>query len=140
VRLVPQEDIDLSYRFRVDKDDLSRKRQELDLSLGPPALDLNLSYIYLADDMSTDELDTREELAFRLSSQLTEHWTVFGAHRRDLEDNDSLSTSIGLSYQDECFYITVEAERNHYKDREIDQEDSVMVKMVFKHLGEVSVQ
>ena len=140
VRLVPQDDIDLSYRFRVDKDDLSRKRQELDLSLGPPALDLNLSYIYLADDMSTDELDTREELAFRLSSQLTEHWTVFGAHRRDLEDNDSLSTSIGLSYQDECFYITVEAERNHYKDREIDQEDSVMVKMVFKHLGEVSVQ
>lgn len=140
IRLVPQDDIDLSYRFRMDKDNLSRERQEIDLRIGPPALNLDLSYTYLSDDMSTDELDTREELAFRLSSQLTENWSIHGAHRRDLEANDSLSSSIGLTYQDECFYIKIEGKRNHYKDREIDQEDSVMITLVFKHLGQVSVQ
>jgi LPS-assembly protein len=140
IRLVPQDDIDLSYRFRVDKDNLTSERHELDLSLGPPALDLDLSYIYLSDDLTTDEFDTREELAFNLSSQLNENWTIYGAHRRDLRENDTLSTSLGLTYQDECFYITLEGKRNYYEDREIEKEDSVMVKLVFKHLGQVSLQ
>ncbi len=140
IRLVPQEDIDVSYRFRFNKDDLTAERHELDLSIGPPALDLDLSYVFLADDLATDEFDTREELAFRLSSQLNENWSIRGAHRRDLQDNNALSTGIGLTYQDECFFITVEGKRTFYEDREIDQEDSVMVKLVFKNLGEVGVQ
>jgi LPS-assembly protein len=137
--VVPQEDIDLSYRFRLDKDDLSRERQEIDLSVGPPAFQVDLSYTYLSDDRSTDELDTREEVAFRISSQLNENWSVYGAHRRDVQDNDSLSSSIGLSYQDECFFIAIEGKRDHYKDREIDQEDSIMVKLVFTQLGNVGI-
>ncbi len=140
IRLVPQEDIDLSYRFRIDKDDLTAERHELDLSIGPPALDLDLSYVFLSDDLATDEFDTREELAFRLSSQLNENWSMQGAHRRDLQDNNALSTSVGLTYLDECFFITVEGKRTYYEDRDIDQEDSVMIKLVFKHLGEVGVQ
>ncbi len=140
IRLVPQEDIDVSYRFRLDKDDLAAERHELDLSIGPPALDLDLSYVFLSDDLSTDEFDTREELAFRLSSQLNENWSIAGAHRRDLQENDALSTAVGLTYQDECFFITVEGKRTYYEDREIDQEDSIMVKVVFKHLGEVGVE
>ena len=43
-------------------------------------------------------------------------------------------------YLDECFFITVEGKRTYYEDRDIDQEDSVMIKLVFKHLGEVGVQ
>jgi LPS-assembly protein len=140
IRLVPQEDIDLSYRFRIDKDDMAAERHELDLSIGPPAFDLDLSYVFLSDDLSTDEFDTREELAFHLSSQLNETWSVQGAHRRDLEAHDALSTSFGLTYQDECFFITVEAKRTYYEDREIGEEDSVMVKLVLTNLGEVGVQ
>ena len=140
IRLVPQEDIDVSYRFRLDKDDLAAERHELDLSVGPPALDLDLSYVFLSDDLSTDEFDTREELAFRLSSQLNENWSIAGAHRRDLQENDALSTAVGLTYQDECFFITIEGKRTYYEDREIDQEDSVMVKVVFTHLGEIGVE
>jgi LPS-assembly protein len=140
IRLVPQEDIDVSYRFRINKDDLTAERHELDLSIGPPALNLDLSYVFLSDDLTTDEFDTREELAFRLSSQLNENWSMQGAHRRDLQDNNALSTSLGLTYLDECFFITVEGKRTYYEDREIDQEDSVMIKLVFKNLGEVGVQ
>jgi LPS-assembly protein len=136
---VPQEDIDVSYRFRFNKDDLTAERHELDLSIGPPALDLDLSYVFLADDLTTDEFDTREELAFRLGSQLNENWSIRGAHRRDLQANDALSTSVGLTYLDECFFITVEGKRTYYEDRDIDQEDSVMIKLVFKNLGEVGV-
>jgi hypothetical protein len=49
-----------------------------------------------------------------------------------------LETAIGLTYQDECFLITVEGKRTYFEDREISEDDSVMVKLVFKFLGEVS--
>jgi LPS-assembly protein len=137
IRLVPQKDIDVSYRFRLDHDDLSAKRHELDLRIGPPALELDLTYIF--DDFSTAEFDSREELSFRLKSQLNENWFIEGAHRRDLENDDSLETAIGLTYQDECFLITVEGKRTYFEDREISEDDSVMVKLVFKFLGEVGV-
>ncbi len=140
IRLVPQDDIDLSYGFRLDKDNLSSERHELHLNVGPPALDLDLSYIYLSDDLTTDEFDTREEVAFNARSQLNENWSIYGAQRRDLQGNDILSTSLGLTYQDECFYITVEGQRAYYEDGEIDKEDSIMVKLVFKHLGQVALQ
>ncbi len=138
IRLTPQEDIDISYRFRYDKDNFNSERQELDLSIGPPALNLDLSYIFLADDSTTQEFDTREELVFAVGAQLNENWSLFGGHRRDLQDNEALSTAIGLTYQDECFFISAEGKRTFYDDREIEPEDSIMVKVVFKHLGQIS--
>lgn len=140
VRLTPQEDIDISYRFRFNKDNFDSERQEIDLSVGPPALNLDLSYIFLANDTTTQEFDTREELVFAIGAQLNENWSIFGGHRRDLEANDALSTAIGLSYQDECFFISAEGKRTFYEDREIEPEDSFMVRVVFKHLGQVSTQ
>jgi LPS-assembly protein len=137
IRLVPQEDIDISYRFRLDDEDLSPKRHELDLRIGPPALNLDLTYLY--DDLtSATDLDDREEVRFRLKSRLNENWFIEGAHRRDLENDDPLETAIGLTYQDECFLITLEVKREYFEDREINEEDSIMVKLEFKHLGEVS--
>jgi LPS-assembly protein len=137
IRLVPQNDIDVSYRFRLDHEDLSPKRHELDLRIGPPALNLDLTYLF--DDNSTAEFDDREELSFRLKSQLNENWFIEGGHRRNLESDDPLETVIGLTYQDECFLITFEGKRAYFEDREISEEDSVMVKLVFKNLGEVGV-
>ena len=137
IRLVPQNDIDVSYRFRLDHEDLNHKRHELDLRIGPPALNLDLTYLF--DDFSTAEFDDREELSFRLKSQLNENWFIKGGHRRNLENDEPLETAFGLTYQDECFLITFEAKRTYYEDREIDEEDSVMVKLEFKFLGEVGV-
>lgn len=139
VRVTPHEDIDLSYRFRFDQEDFDSERMELDLGIGPPALRLDLAYTYLSSDTSTGLFDTREELAFSMRSRLNENWSIFGGHRRDLQANRSLSSAIGLTYQDECFLITLEGERTQFEDREIDPENKVLLKVVFKHLGEISV-
>lgn len=135
--LEPQEDIDLSYRYRLDNYDLSPRRHELDLKIGPPALNLSLSYLF--DDSVTDEFDKREEVAFLIRSQLNENWLIEGGHRRDLENDQSLETVIGLTYEDECFLFTIEGKREYFEDREINDENSIMVKLVFQHLGQVGV-
>ncbi|WP_299626687.1 LPS-assembly protein LptD [Pelagibius sp.] len=137
VQFRPIEEIDFLYRFRLDKDDLSAERSEVDLVLGPPALNLDLSYFFINQE-TDDEFGDREELLFGINSRLTENWSVGVSHRRDLIENDSLRTAVSLSYQDECFLIEGVGERSFFSDRDIEPEDSVFVRVVLKHLGEAA--
>ena len=137
LQIQPDEYIDVLYRFRIDKDDLTTERNELDLSLGPPALRLQLGYLDFSPEADEDEFVGREELNLRLSSRLSEYWSAFAAHRRDLAAGASLSTQIGLTYADECFLIETVASRDFFSDREIEPEDSIFVRVVFKHLGQL---
>jgi len=138
IEVQPIEEIDLLYRFRLDKDDLNAQRSELGTVLGPPALNLDLSYFFINDDSDTDDFGDREELRFGISSRLTEHWSVGFNHRRDLISDQALRTGVSLTYQDECFLIEGVAQRSEYRDRDIEPDTSIFVRVVFKHLGEVS--
>ena len=134
--LNPSDYIDLSYRFRLDKEDLDRQRSELDVLLGPPALNLQLNYLDTGVVQSGDDVAGREELTVAVRSKLSEYWSAFVAHRRNLLTDDSLSTEAGVSYQDECFLIDVIAQRSFFSDREIEPEDSIFLRIGLKHLGQ----
>jgi len=138
VQLQPFEDVDLLYRFRLDKDDLKAQRSEFDIAIGPPALNLDLSYFFINNDSSTDDFGDREEIVFAINSRLDENWSVGFSHRRDLDADQALRSAISLTYHDECFLIEGVAERSDYSDRDIEAEDSIYVRVVFKHLGEAS--
>lgn len=138
VLLSPIEHVDLLYRFRLDEEDLSADRSEFDLNIGPPALNLDLSYFFIDEVSDEDEFDEREELRFGINSRLSEHWSIGFSHRRDLVEDSSLETAIRLGYQDECFIIEGVAARSFFEDRDIEAEDSIFVRVVFKHLGEAA--
>jgi len=138
VQIRPLEDLDLLYRFRLDKDDLAAQRSEVLLDIGPPALNLDLSYFFINNDSSTSEFGDREEVAFGISSRLNENWRVGFRHRRDLVEDRALVSSISLAYEDECFTIEGIAQRSNYSDGEIEEDDSIFVRVVFKYLGEVA--
>ena len=136
VQVRPIEAFDVLYRFRLDKDNLRAQRSEVDVNVGPPALNLDLSYFFIKNDNSVDEFGDREEVTFGLKSRLNENWTVGISHRRDLIEDQSLRSAISLTYQDECFLIEGVAQRTNYRDRELQKDDSVFVRVVFKYLGE----
>ncbi|MGF1629554.1 MAG: LPS-assembly protein LptD [Kiloniellaceae bacterium] len=136
IQVRPYETVDLLYRFRLDKDDLKAQRSELVLNLGPPALNLDLSYFLIKNDDETDEFGDREEVTFGLSSRLNENWSVGFRHRRDLLDDRALRSAVSLTYQDDCFLIEGVAQRTDFRDRELEPDDSVFVRVVFKYLGE----
>ncbi|MGD1878605.1 MAG: LPS-assembly protein LptD [Kiloniellaceae bacterium] len=138
VQVRPIEDLDLLYRFRLDKDNLKAQRSELDLNIGPPALNLDISYFFINNDNGNDEFGDREEITFGIKSRLNENWSVGFSHRRDLIDDIALRSAVSLTYQDECFLIEGVAQRTDYRDREIEADDSVFVRVVFKYLGEAS--
>jgi LPS-assembly protein len=139
VEIKPTYELGLRYRFRFDKDDLSARRNELDLRIGPSALNLNLGYTLIDSGAQTDdEFGDREELNWRLNSRLSRYWSAFGGQRIDLVENIALQSRIGLVYADECCYVQAVFERSEFSDREIEPEDSIFINVVFKYLGGVS--
>lgn len=139
VDLRPYDNIDLLYRFRLDKNNLAGRRHEVDFRLGPKALKLDLSYLFIDGESGTLDAGDREEIELRLDSQLTKNWSGFASTRYDLEQDDTLEAAVGITYQDECFLIELVGERNYFDDREIEKEDSIFLRIVFKHVGDFGV-
>ncbi len=138
VQVRPLEDLNVLYRFRLDKDDLKAQRSELDANIGPPALNLDLSYFFINSDSGTDEFGDREEVRFGINSRISENWSIGFSHRRDLISDQSLRSAVSLTYEDECFLIEGVAQRSNYRDRDVEDDDSIYVRVVFRHLGEAS--
>ena len=136
VQFNPLEYFDLLYRVRLDKDDLTPRRNELDATFGPPALRFSLNYLDLSDESDQGEFKSREELRISAHSRLSEYWSAFASHQRDLEGEQSLSTKAGITYQDECCFIEAVAARSFFNDRDIEPEDSIFFRVILKHLGE----
>jgi len=134
----PKDELELLYRFRLDKDDLRSRRSELNLRVGPPALNLDLSYTVINAQTGQSEFGDRGEINWTLRSRLSRYWSAFGGTRVDLERDSTLKSRIGLTYADECFLIQGVAERSFYSDRDIQPEDTFFVNVVFKHLGGLS--
>ena len=131
----PIPELALLYRFRFSKDDLESRRSEVDASIGPKALNAQISYIFVKSEEEAIGFEDREEIFLRFNSRLTNNWSAFVTHRRDIFESQTLSTSIGLTYEDECFEIRTVAARTEFRDAEITPEDSIFFTINFKHLG-----
>lgn len=136
----PIASVDATYRFRVDNEDLTLRRSEVNLGAGPRKLRLDLSYSLLDSEALRDTFDDREELFFRVRSRFARYWSAFGSHRRDLQDDEPLETAVGLSYHCDCFLFEVLAKRTFFEDREIDPDTSIVFRIAFKHLGTFATQ
>jgi LPS-assembly protein len=123
------------YRFRLDKESLDPQRSEIEAQFGVPAFTFDVEYLFANNQATSTEFADREELNFSLSSQLTENWSAFGSHRRDLEQGRALSWSLGMGYEDECITIDGVFRRRFFDDREIEPENTFFLQINFKHLG-----
>lgn len=135
--LKPLADIDLLYRFRLDKEDFRPRRHEVDLRLGPPAFNVDVAYLFIDAERGTVDFGDRQEVNLRARSRLNENWSAFVSTRRDLENDDTLQSAAGITYQDECFTIELVGQRRFFSDREIDPDDSIFLRIDFKLLGGV---
>ncbi|GAB6054431.1 LPS assembly protein LptD [Magnetospira thiophila] len=132
--------LELSYRARIDKDDLSPTRNELDFSAGVPAFRFNMSYQFL-EAQGDQEFSTREELQTGIRSQLSRYWSGSLSALHDLDDDNQLrSLQTDLTYEDECMVFGIVYRKTLFKDRDIQPADSVMLRFNFKTLGDTETQ
>lgn len=138
VELAPTNALSFLYRFRLSKDDLEPKRQEIGFSGGEKALSVGMTYIQFERQGVTDEFEAREEVYLSLKSELTQYWTANTHGRRDLTNEGGwLELGMGLTYEDECFGFSADYRRSFTRDRDVDAEDTILFRFIFRNLGEV---
>lgn len=132
-----RDDFDLYYRFRVDKETLAQRRSELVATAGPKALRVRAGYIFANRISPTAEFGDREELYLSASSAMTQHWSTSVFTRYDIRDAEPLQSGLALIYDDECFTAVASIANDETSDRDYEGGTSVLLRLVFKTLGEV---
>ena len=80
--------VDLTHRFRIDKDNLAPRRNELDLTVGTDQTYVQVGYLRLNRDITSTVEDLRDKEELRLAGRVkfARYWSVFGATVLDLTD------------------------------------------------------
>jgi len=137
VLVSPSNIVDLLYRFRLSRDDLSFRRSELALGLGPESLRLNVGYIRLEDvvDNVVETTDAREQITIDTRIELFDEWALEADWREDLSGGGTISYGGQLTYENECIVITGRGERRFTDEIGVDPETVIFITLQLKTLG-----
>ncbi len=120
---------------RFDEDDFSVRRTDLSATASYGAARGSVVYANLNAQPTLGIPTDREEVQGSGSLRLVENWYLVGKMRYDIEGSQRISDSLGIKYADDCFALTVTYEETFIRDRDIEPNESVMVRFEFKHLG-----
>jgi LPS-assembly protein len=137
IQATPGQIFDVFYRTRLKKENLEPQRNELDINMGTTALNLNTRYAYF-NRQEGSEFAAREELSGSLSSQITDTWRSSLSASKDLAEGDTRSMNLNLTYEDECFLFSTTINRTFFQNQDLQPENSMVFRLLFKTLGEVS--
>ena len=140
--------IDLTHRYRVDKDNLSVRRNEVDLTVGTEQTYAQIGYLRLnrGIDESVEDLRDKEELRAAARIKFAKHWSIFGATVIDLtgREEDPLSVSdgfepvrhrLGIDYEDDCIALGVSWRRDYERIGGFDEGSTFSFRLSLKGLG-----
>jgi len=105
----------VTHRFRLDKDNLSVRRNEFDATLGSDNTYVEVGYLRLDRDIALgfEDLQDREEVRAAGRFTFARYWSVFGSAVVNLTDRNEdpanlangfepLRTRLGVAYADDC--------------------------------------
>jgi LPS-assembly protein len=124
---------------RFDKDDFSLRRTDLSANVNYGPVSGSVVYVNLDPQPGLGITAQREEVYAAGSLQLARYWSVFGHMRYNLEESQQLTDGLGIKYSDDCFALSVSYEETFIRDRDIQPNESVMVRFEFKNLGAFDV-
>ena len=140
--------VELTERFRIDKDSYHVRRNEIDATIGSRTTYLLLGYLRLNRnvDLSIEDLRDREEVRAGGRIQFKRYWSLYGSAVIDLtsksEDPTSLSDGfqpvrarLGVVYEDECVSLGVTWLRDYNPIGDARRGSSVSVRLALKNLG-----
>jgi len=140
--------VDLTHRFRLDKDNLAFRRNELDLTVGTDLTYAQIGYLRLNRDISPAVEDLRDKEELRLAGrwQFHPYWSVFGSTVLDLtgKDEDPLSLAdgyepvrhrLGVSYEDDCLELGVAWKRDYERIGEFKKGSTFSINFALKGIG-----
>lgn len=140
--------LDVTHRFRLDKDSFAVRRNEIDLTVGSDRTYVQAGYLRLNRDIdpAIEDLRDREELRFAGRVQFARYWSVFGATVIDLtgRDEDPFSQAdgwepvrnrLGIAYEDECLELGLTWRRDYERLGEFRKGTTFALQIALKGLG-----
>jgi LPS-assembly protein len=140
--------ISVVHRFRLDKDNLAVRRNEIDAVFGGSQTYLTIGYLHLNRniDQSIEDLRDREELRLSGRIKFLRYWSIFGSTTIDLtsrkEDPLSLSDGfqpvrhrLGIFYDDECIELGVTWRRDYDTSTTFKRGNTFLIRVALKNLG-----
>ncbi|WP_230558716.1 LPS-assembly protein LptD [Sphingomonas segetis] len=118
--------LDLTHRFRIDKDNFAVRRNEIDLTIGTTQTYAQLGYLKLNRNVDPTIEDLRDIEELRIAGRIlfNRYWSIFGAAVIDLTDKDEDPLAIGdgweqvrdrfgIQYEDDCLQIGLTWKRDY---------------------------
>jgi LPS-assembly protein len=140
--------VDLTHRFRIDKDNLAPRRNEVDLTIGSDQTFAQIGYLRLNRNISAAVEDLRDKEELRLAGRLkfARYWSLFGATVLDLtgKEEDPLSLAdgyepvrhrLGISYEDECLELGLSWKRDYERLGEFRKGSTFALRFALKGIG-----
>ncbi|MDQ3247502.1 MAG: LPS assembly protein LptD [Pseudomonadota bacterium] len=140
--------VELTHRFRVDKDSFEVRRNEVDLTVGSDETYALIGYLRLNRniDPTIEDLRDKEELRLAGRVKFARYWSIFGATVIDLtdEEEDPLSIAdgyepvrhrLGINYEDECIDIGLTWRRDYERFGEYREGSTFALRFALKGLG-----
>jgi LPS-assembly protein len=138
VVLTPTPFLDVAYRFRLDKNDLAARRQEIGMKAGPDSLRVGASFISIAPIPGPLTVSSGDQIGLSLSAQLTRYWSLAATDTRSIGHGGStINSGVAVSYRDDCFAVVTSVTQSGIRIGDVRPGVSVLVTLIFKNLGEV---
>jgi len=140
--------IDLTHRFRVDKDNLAVRRNEVDLTIGSRQTYAQVGYLKLNRNIDAAIEDLRDKEELRLAGRVLfqRYWSIFGATVIDLtgKEEDPLAgtdgftpvrTRLGIAYEDDCIELGLSWRRDYERIGTFRKGSTFGLRLSLKGLG-----
>ena len=140
--------IDITHRYRIDKENFAVRRNELDLTVGSQQTYVQVGYLRLNRNIDPSIEDLRDKEELRLAGRLLfrRYWSIFGATVIDLTDKseDPLSLAdgwqpvrhrLGIQYEDDCLEVGFTWRRDYEQIGNFRKGSTFSLHLAFKGLN-----
>jgi len=140
--------LDLTYRFRIDKDHFTVRRNEIDLTIGTTQTYAQIGYLKLNRnvDPTIEDLRDVEEVQAAARVLISRYWSIFGATVIDLtgKNEDPLSVAngfqpvrdrLGIQYEDDCLQVGLTWKRDNQRIGSFKTGNTFGIHLAFKGIG-----
>ena len=139
--------VKLNWRYRLDKDNLAVRRNEVDATVGDERTYAEVGYLRLNRNIvSVEDLLDREELRVAGRAAFAGRWSVFGStvinltNRQESPRNNSngfqpLRTRLGVAYADDCLEFSVTWRRDYIATGDAGRGNTFQINVALRNLG-----
>jgi LPS-assembly protein len=140
--------IEVTERFRLDKHNLSVRRNEIDATVGSRNTYVEVGYLKLNRNIDTSIEDLRDRSEVRVGArlQIARYWSIFGSTVIDLttKKDDPTSTAdgyqpvrhrLGLLYENECMSLGVTWRKDYDETGDARRGSTFSLRLALKNIG-----